>query len=50
MPIFRIKDTLTEIQNLDKVLKAFEQVKARLKEEQEAENDLRGDQTEGLFD
>lgn len=50
MPIFRIKDTLAEIQNLDKVLKAFEQVKARLKEEQEAENDLRGDQTEGLFD
>jgi hypothetical protein len=50
MPIFKVKDTLTEIQNLSKVLDALEQVKLKLKEEQEIANDLRGDQTEGLFD
>lgn len=49
-PIFKIKDTLTEMQNLSKALQSLKELEAQYKEEQDAASGLRGDVTPGLFD
>lgn len=50
MPVFRIKDTLTEMQNLSKALQALKELEAQYKEEQDEASGLRGDTVAGLFD
>lgn len=50
MPIFKIKDTLTEMQNLTKALDALKDLEDRYKEEQQEASGLRGDTVPGLFD
>lgn len=50
MPVFRIKDTLTEMQNLSKALQALKELEAQYKEEQDEASGLRGDTSPGLFD
>ena len=50
MPVFRIKDTLTEMQNLSKALQALKELEAQYKEEQDEASGLRGDTIAGLFD
>ena len=49
-PVFRIKDTLTEMQNLSKALQALKELEAQYKEEQDEASGLRGDAVAGLFD
>lgn len=49
-PVFRIKDTLTEMQNLSKALQALKELEAQYKEEQDEASGLRGDTSPGLFD
>lgn len=49
-PIFKIKDTLTEMQNLSKALAALKDLEAQYKEEQEEASGLRGDKQAGMFD
>ena len=49
-PVFRIKDTLTEMQNLSKALQALKELEAQYKEEQDEASGLRGDTVAGLFD
>lgn len=50
MPIFKIKDTLSEMQNLTRALDALKELENRYKEEQQEGTGLRGDTTPGLFD
>lgn len=50
MPVFKIKDTLTEMQSLSKALQALKQLEAQYKEEQDEASGLRGDTVAGLFD
>ena len=50
MPVFRIKDTLTEMQNLSKALQSLKELEAQYKEEQDEASGLRGDTVAGLFD
>lgn len=50
MPIFKIKDTLTEMQNLTKALDALKDLEDRYKKEQQEASGLRGDAVPGLFD
>lgn len=50
MPIFKIKDTLAEMQNLTKALDALKDLENRYKEEQQEASGLRGDAVPGLFD
>lgn len=50
MPIFKIKDTLSEMQNITKALDALKELENRYKEEQQESTGLRGDTTPGLFD
>lgn len=50
MPIFKIKDTLNEMQNLSKALAALKDLEAQYKEEQEEASGLRGDKRAGMFD
>ena len=49
-PVFKIKDTLTEMQNLSKALQALQELEIKYKEEQQESTGLRGDATPGLFD
>ena len=49
-PVFRIKDTLTEMQNLSKALQSLKELEAQYKEEQDEASGLRGDTVAGLFD
>lgn len=49
-PVFRIKDTLTEMQNLSKALQALKELEAQYKEEQDEASGLRGDTQAGMFD
>lgn len=49
-PVFRIKDTLTEMQNLSKALQSLKELEAQYKEEQDEASGLRGDTAPGLFD
>lgn len=50
MPVFKIKDTLTEMQSLSKALQALKELEAQYKEEQDEASGLRGDTVAGLFD
>lgn len=50
MPVFRIKDTLTEMQNLSKALQSLKELEAQYKEEQDEASGLRGDTAPGMFD
>lgn len=50
MPIFKIKDTLAEMQSLSKALEALKELENKYKEEQSAASGLRGDTRAGLFD
>lgn len=50
MPIFKIKDTLSEMQNLTRALDALKELENRYKEEQQEGTGLRGDTTPGMFD
>lgn len=50
IPVFRIKDTLTEMQNLSKALQSLKELEAQYKEEQDEASGLRGDTAPGLFD
>lgn len=49
-PVFRIKDTLTEMQNLSKALQSLKELEAQYKEEQDEASGLRGDTAPGMFD
>lgn len=49
-PVFRIKDTLTEMQNLSKALQSLKELEAQYKEEQDEASGLRGDMVAGMFD
>lgn len=49
-PVFRIKDTLTEMQNLSKALQSLKELEAQYKEEQDEATGLRGDRLPGMFD
>ena len=49
-PVFRIKDTLTEMKNLSKALQSLKELEAQYKEEQDEASGLRGDTSPGLFD
>lgn len=49
-PVFKIKDTLSEMQALDKALDALKALEEKYKAEKEAGSGLRGDAEEGLFD
>ena len=49
-PVFKIKDTLTEMQNLSKALQSLKELEAQYKEEQDEASGLRGDTVAGLFD
>ena len=42
-PVFKIKDTLTEMQNLSKALQALQELEIKYKEEQQESTGLRGD-------
>lgn len=50
MPIFKIKDTLSEMQNLTKALDALKELEDRYKAEQNEASGLRGDTRPGMFD
>jgi len=49
-PLYKIKDTLTEMQNLSKALAALKDLEVQYKEELDEATGLRGDTTPGLFD
>ena len=49
-PVFKIKDTLMEMQNLSKALQALKELEAQYKEEQEEASGLRGDKVKYMFD
>lgn len=49
-PVFKIKDTLSEMQALDKALDALKALEEKYKAEKEEGSGLRGDAEEGLFD
>ena len=49
-PLYKIKDTLTEMQNLSKALAALKELEVQYKEELDEATGLRGDTTPGLFD
>lgn len=49
-PVFKIKDTLTEMQNLSRALQALKELEAQYKEEQDEASGLRGDVSPGIFD
>lgn len=49
-PIFKIKDTLLEMQSLSKALDALKELENKYKEEQSEATGLRGDATPGMFD
>ena len=49
-PVFKIKDTLTEMQNLSKALQALQELEIKYKEEQQEATGLRGEAVKGLFD
>ena len=49
-PVFKIKDTLSEMQALDKALDALKALEEKYKAEKEEVSGLRGDAEEGLFD
>ena len=49
-PVFRIKDTLTEMQNLSKALQSLKELEAQYTEEQDEASGLRGDTAPGMFD
>lgn len=50
MPIFKIKDTLTEMQSLSKALDSLQDLQNKYREEQNEASGLRGDTEPGLFD
>lgn len=50
MPIFKIKDTLAEMQAISKALDSLKDLENRYKEEQQEASGLRGDTTPGMFD
>lgn len=50
MPIFKIKDTLDQMQSLTKAMNALKELEAKFKEEQEEASGLRGDHQVGMFD
>lgn len=49
-PVFKIKDTLSEMQALDKALDALKALEEKYKAEKEEVSGLRGDTKPGLFD
>ena len=49
-PVFRIKDTLSEMQNLSKALAALQDLEQKYKEEQQEQTGLRGGVKPGMFD
>jgi hypothetical protein len=49
-PIFKIKDTLAEMQQIAKAIDALQELQEKYKEEQQNEAGLRGDTAPGLFD
>lgn len=49
-PIFKIKDTLTEMQQIAKAIDALQELQEKYKEEQQNETGLRGDTAPGMFD
>lgn len=49
-PIFKIKDTLSEMQQIEKALDSLKSLEMRYKEEQQEASGLRGDTTPGMFD
>lgn len=49
-PIFKIRDTLTEMQNLSKALASLKELEAQYKAELDEATGLRGDSTPGMFD
>lgn len=50
VPIFKIKDTLTEMQQIAKAIDALQELEAKYKEEQQNSTGLRGDTEAGMFD
>ena len=50
VPIFKIKDTLTEMQSLDKAIDSLKNLENKYKEEQMEASGLRGNARAGLFD
>ena len=50
VPIFKIKDTLTEMQSLDKAIDSLKNLENKYKEEQMEVSGLRGNARAGLFD
>lgn len=50
VPIFKIKDTLTEMQSLDKAIDSLKNLENKYKEEQMEASGLRGNARPGLFD
>lgn len=49
-PIFKIKDTLVEMQQIAKAIDALQELQEKYKEEQQNETGLRGDTAPGMFD
>lgn len=49
-PIFKIRDTLTEMQNLSKALASLKELEAQYKSELDEAAGLRGDAQPGMFD
>lgn len=49
-PIFKIKDTLTEMQQIAKAIDALQELQEKYKEEQQNATGLRGDTAPGMFD
>lgn len=50
MPVFKIKDTLTEMQMMSKAVDALKELEEQYKEEQQNESGLRGDTAPGMHD
>lgn len=50
VPIFKIKDTLTEMQSLDKAIDSLKNLENKYKEEQMEVSGLRGNARAGLYD
>ena len=50
VPIFKIKDTLTEMQSLDKAIDSLKNLENKYKEEQMEASGLRGNARAGIFD
>ena len=49
-PIYKIKDTLQEMQSLSKAIEALKDLENKYKEEQDEASGLRGDMRPGMFD